>query len=160
MPTADETRALLTPDLDVLHHGLELAVAHGWSHLRRRIETIAHPQRLGACGKLFEERLVEFLVHDHAARRGAALAAGPEAAPEAAFHRQFQVGVVHDQDDVLAAHLEMHLLEGWRGLTGHGAADLGRPGKRHDADGVTDQQRVADIAAAARNEVDDAARDP
>ena len=58
-----------------------------------------------------EELVVHLLVHDDAAGRRAALAGRAESAPQAAFDRQLELRVVHDHDDVLAAHLEVHLLE-------------------------------------------------
>ena len=88
-----------------------------------------------------EERPVHLLVHDDAAGGRAALAGRAEAAPQAAVDRQLEIRVVHDHDDVLAAHLEVHLLERRRRLLRHGAADLGRAGERHDANRVADEQR-------------------
>jgi hypothetical protein len=99
------------------------------SHLRRRIEPVADPERFRASHELFEKRLVELLVHDDTARRGAALAARAKATPQAPLHRQLEVRIVHDHDDVLAAHLEVHLLERRRRLRRYGAADLGGSGE-------------------------------
>src|SRR5947207_2330726 len=116
MPAARQPRAFLASDLDVFHDGLELTTAHRRSHLGRGVEPVADAQCPGSGDELFEKRLIDPLVYDDAACGGAALAARAEPAPEASFHRQLEVGVLHDHDDVLAAHLEMHLLERWRGL--------------------------------------------
>ena len=70
-----------------------------------------------------------FLWTTHAAGRGAALAGGSEAAPDRAVDRKIEVGVVHHHDDVLAAHLEMDVLEGRRARFGHGLSDFGRSRK-------------------------------
>ena len=59
--------------------------------------------------------VVEALVDDHAARRGAPLARGAEGRPEDAVEREVEVGVVHDDDRVLAAELEVDVLETLRG---------------------------------------------
>ena len=111
MTAAREPRAFLLADLDVLHHRLELAPADRGPHLRRRIEAVADAQRPGARDEPLEERRVDLLVDDDAAGGGAALAAGAEAAPQAPLDRQLEVRIVHDHDDVLAAHLEVDLLE-------------------------------------------------
>src|SRR4029077_16512559 len=85
-----EPRPFSPADLHVLDHGVQLAATDRRPHLGRRIEAVADPERLRPRPDLFEERLVAALVHDDPAGRGAALAAGPEAAPQAAFHRQLE----------------------------------------------------------------------
>jgi hypothetical protein len=54
---------------------------------------------------------VDLLVHDEAARRGAALPGRAEATPETALDGQLELRVIHDDDHVLAAHLEVDFLE-------------------------------------------------
>src|SRR6185436_20094716 len=107
----DDTRAFLLPDLDVAHHRLQLRVADRRPHLHAVRRTVADAQRLHAAREFREELIVYPLVHDDAARGRAPLPRRPEAAPDTAFHRQLQLRIVHHHDDVLAAHLEVHLLE-------------------------------------------------
>ena len=71
---------------------------------------------LTRAGELGEELVVHLLVDDDAAGGRASLSGRAEAAPHAAFDRQLQLRIVHDDDDVLAAHLEMHFLESRRGV--------------------------------------------
>ena len=71
----------------------------------------AEAQRLGALDEPCGEIVVEALVDDDAARRGAALTGGTERRPEDPVDREVEVGVVHDDDRVLAAELEVHVLE-------------------------------------------------
>jgi hypothetical protein len=68
-------------------------------------------------------------VDNHPGGCRAALAGGAEAAPQATFERQLQSRVIHHDDDVLAAHLEMHFLETRRGAQRDGSADVGRSGE-------------------------------
>jgi hypothetical protein len=106
-----QASALLLADRHVFDHALQLRVADVGPHLRARVEAIAHPQRPGPGHKCLEELRVHLLVHDHAAGGGATLPRRAEAAPERAIDCQVEIGVVHHEDDVLAAHLEMHFLE-------------------------------------------------
>ena len=55
-------------------------------------------------------------MHHDAARRRAALSGRAEASPQAALDGQLELRIVHDDDDVLAAHLEVDFLEAWRGV--------------------------------------------
>ena len=75
------------------------------------LEAVAEPQLLGALDELRLELVVDLLVRDHAARRGAALAGRAERRPEDPLDREVDVGVVHDDDRVLAAELEVDVLE-------------------------------------------------
>jgi hypothetical protein len=63
-------------------------------------------------------------VHDHAAGGGAALTGRPERRPHDAVDGQVEVGVVHDDDGVLAAELEVDVLELVRARTHHLDAGL------------------------------------
>ena len=68
-------------------------------------------QLLGRGDELRLELAVDLLVDDHAARRGAALAGGAERRPDDPVGGEVEVGVVHDDDRVLAAELEVDALE-------------------------------------------------
>ena len=97
-------------------------------------------------------------VDDDAAGRGAALSGRAEAAPQAAVDRQLEVGVVEDDDRVLAAHLEVDLLERRRGGLVHEPAGRRRSGERDDPDGGMGDERRPGAGAIAGHEVDDAGR--
>ena len=53
-------------------------------------------------------------MHDHAARSGAALTGRAEGGPEDAVDGEVEVGVVHHDDRVLAAELEVDVLQAFR----------------------------------------------
>src|SRR5688572_2460104 len=106
-----QPRPFASANLDVFHDRLELRFAHRGSYLRSLVEAITDPQRAGPRGKLTHKRVVHSLVHDDAACRRTALPGRPESTPETPFDRQVELRVVHDDDDVLTAHLEVNLLE-------------------------------------------------
>ena len=95
-----------------------------------RIPAGADPHRLGARDEPLLQLVVDGLVHDHAARRRAALAGGAERRPDDALDGEVEVGVVHDDDPVLAAELEVDVLEAVRGGLRHEHARLARAGER------------------------------
>ena len=61
--------------------------------------------------ELLDELVVDGLVHEQARGRGATLAGRAEGAPDRAVDREVDVRVVHDEDRVLAAHLQVQALE-------------------------------------------------
>src|SRR5207248_6980533 len=102
------------------------------------------------------QRLVDLLVRDHARRGGAALTRRSERRPEDALDREIDVGVVENDDRVLAAELEVHVLEPvGRGLR-HRDAGLARAGERDDRNARVAYERVAGGLAVAVHDVDDA----
>ena len=159
MAAAGERRTLLRADLDVLHDRLPLLGADQRSHLRTGIEAFADAQRPRTRHESIEKRAIHPLVNDDAARRRAALAGRPEATPQAAFDGEVEIRIVHHHDDVLAAHLQVNLLERRRSFFGHRAPDVGRSGERDDPHVVVDEHRAANIATATRHQVDDASRE-
>ena len=96
---------------------------------------------------------------DHAARRGAALARCPERRPGDTLDGQIEVGVVHHDDPVLAAELEVDVLE----IVGCGLRDedarLARPRERDDGNVGVAHEAVAGLFAEAVDDVDDAGRE-
>ena len=110
--------------------------------------------------ELIDERAIDLLVHHDTACRGAALSGRPEPAPETAVDGELEVGVIHDHDDVLAAHLEMDLLEAGSRRLIHDPADMRRPRERHDAHSWIGRERRADFVAVAGDHVDDTAGMP
>ncbi len=95
---------------------------------------------------------------DHAARRRAALARGAERRPDDAVDGEVEVSVVHDDDRVLAAELEMDVLEAFGRRFQHLHARLARAGQRDDADVRVADEPLADRASATVDDVDDAGR--
>ena len=89
-------------------------------------------------------------MHEHAPRRGAALARGAHRAEHDGRHREIQVGGLVDDDGVVAAELEQRLAEPARHALGHVAADGGGAGERH--------QRHAPVVDEARGELGAARR--
>jgi hypothetical protein len=72
---------------------------------------ITGPTALRCGDELRLQGLVDALVRDHARRRGAPLARRAERRPEDRLDREVDVRVVEDDDRVLAAELQMHVLE-------------------------------------------------
>src|SRR5262245_22684946 len=85
---------------------------------------------------------------DHATGRRTALPRGTEASPDASFDRQLQLCIVHDDDDVLAAHLEMDVLEAGRSILIDEPADVRGSSERDDFDRFVGRQLRADVGAA------------
>src|SRR5262249_13259444 len=155
-----ELRPLVLPDLHVALDRLQLALVDAGPHLDAGLEAVADAQRLRTLDESVDELLVDLLVHGHAAGRRAALAARPEATPYRAIDREVEPRVVQHHDDVLAAHLEVAVLERGSARLGDLAADARGSRERHDPDVLVVHERRADLAAAARHHVDDAPRQP
>ena len=79
-----------------------------------------------------QEVVVDLPVQDQPAGGGAALAGGAERAPEHALERQVEVGVVHHDHRVLAAHLERQPLVHPAADLADAGAGLRRAGERDD----------------------------
>ena len=79
---------------------------------------VAQAQLFGGLGQAAEKAVVDLPVQDEPAGGGAALPRRAERAPEHALERQVEIGVVHDDHRVLAAHLEREpLVHAAAGLT-------------------------------------------
>ncbi len=106
------------------------------------------------------ERVVDLLLDDHAAGSGTALARGSERRPEDAFDGEVEIGVLQDDDPVLAAELEVDVLETIRRRLQDGDTGLARAGERDDRHVRMAHEALTDRAPAAVDDVDDALRDP
>jgi len=95
-------------------------------------------------------------VDRHSAGRGAALAGGAEATPDGAVHREVQLGVVHHHDDVLAAHLQVAVLEGRGAGLGDHAPDARGAREGDHLHVLVVHEGGADLAPASGDHVDDA----
>ena len=80
-----------------------LAQHRAVEHVFRRVADL---RLLDGARELLEELVVDGLVHDHGAERGAALAGGAEPGEKGALDREIQVSVRHDDERVLAAELQ------------------------------------------------------
>ncbi len=158
LPAAEELGPLVLPDLHVALDGLELRLVDAAAPSAPSGRARCRPAGLARGRRSARRTPRRRLVHGDAARRRAALAGRAEAAPHGAVDREVEVGVVHHHDDVLAAHLEVAVLEARGAGLGDLAADLRRAGERDDADVRWFMSGAADLAAAARHHVDDAAR--
>ena len=99
-----------------------------------------------------------FVVNDHAAGRRAALAGRAEATPQASVDRQIESASSMIMMTFLPPISRCVFLNDGAACGDDRAADFGRAGERDDADLVADEQRVADLVAAAGDEVHDARR--
>ena len=116
----------------------------------------ADPHRLGALDEPLLQLAVDGLVHDHAARGRAALAGRAERRPDDALDGEVEVGVVHDDDPVLAAELEVDVLQVVGGRLRHEHAGLARAREGDDRDVRVAHEPVAGLLAVAVDEVHDA----
>src|SRR5919201_468834 len=110
---------------------------------------------LDACDEARRELVVDGFVHDHAARGRTALAGGAERGPDDAVDREIEFGVVHDDDRVLAAEIEVDVLEVVGSGPSDGDARLARAGEGDDRNVRMLDQPLADVRAAAVNDVED-----
>ncbi len=130
-------------DVDVVVGDVALGLGHSGAHLGGRVQGVADAQGRDLLGQGGDEAVVDAVLNDQAAGGGAALACGEEAAVQGDVHGAVQIGVVHHDQRVLAAHFQLDA-----GLTlhrpfGHPGADLLRAG---EADAV--HVRVGDDGAA------------
>ena len=127
---AHDARALLLPRRDALAHLAQLRVIHDRPEPDAIREAIARAPGVGLRREQLGEVDEARAQHDRAARRRAALPGRAERAAGHALGRLLEIGVVHDDDRVLAAHLELHFAEPLRGLRVEASSDGARAGER------------------------------
>jgi hypothetical protein len=111
------------------------------------------PQALGGRDELRLQLVVDAALDDDPARGRAALAGRAEGRPDDPFDGEVEVGVVEDDDRVLAAELQMDVLEAVGRRLQDRNAGLARACERdHSHVRVTDEG-LADLAAAAVDDV-------
>ena len=86
---------------------LPLPLGDAGAHVDARLEAVADAELARPRDELLDELVVDLAVDEEARGRRAALAGRAEGAPHRAVDRQIQVGVFHDEDRVLAAHLQV-----------------------------------------------------
>ena len=136
-------------DGGLVDHGADVGVV-----LPRRTDL----ELLGAFHQLGLQRLVDAALDDHARRCGAALTGRPEGRPDNAVDGEIEVGVVHDDDRVLPAKLQVHVLELVGRVLRDEDARLARPGERdHRHVGMTNE-RVTRLLAETVHDLHDSLR--
>ena len=158
LAAGEELRALVRADPRVRVDLVErLLVDHG-AEVGLGIPAGADPHLLGARDEPLLQLAVDRLVDDHAARGRAALPGGAEGRPDDPLHRELEVGVVHDDDRVLAAELEVDVLEVVGGRLRDRDSRLARAGEGDDRDVRVADEPLAGLLAVAVHEVDDPVR--
>ena len=156
LAAGQERRALVLADLGVRVDLLQRRAVHDRADVRRVLEPVAEPELLGSLDELRRERVVDALAGDDAARGGAALAGRAEGRPEDPLDGEVEVGVVHDDDGVLAAELEVDVLEVGGAVLGGLDPDLARAGERDQRHVRVLDEALADRLAAAVHDVEHA----
>src|SRR5579862_4993393 len=155
----EQTCALVAADLRVRVDLLQRSLVDDGADLGLVLTPPYEAQLLDALDETLLQGVVHLLVRDHARRSGAALARRPECRPHDAVDGEVEIRVVHDDDRVLAAELEVHVLERVRAGGEHLHAGLARACQRDDANVGMAHHPVSDVAAATVDDVHDALRD-
>ncbi len=155
-PPQASVRALVAADADIVDVLVELLLVDDRADLRALLHGIVDVQALHALHQRADEAVVDALRHDEARGRRAALAGGEEGAVGGAFHRRLQIGVVEDDQRVLAAHLQLEAAEVLGGGFRHALAGRHRAGEGDGVDVRAVEDRLADHRAGAHDEVEDA----
>src|SRR5205814_8944896 len=103
LTAGQELRALVFPDRRVRVDLLERTFVDHRADVDALFPARAEAQLLGRLDEPRLQLLVRALLHDHARGRGAALAGSAEGRPEDPLDRELEIGVVEDDDRVLAA---------------------------------------------------------
>ena len=105
--SACDSRAFVSANLHVSTDLLERQQVDDRPNVGLRRQAVAKTQGLRAADKPIGERRLYAGLDDHPASRSTALPAGAERAPHSSFHGKLEVGVVENEDRVLAAHFEV-----------------------------------------------------
>src|SRR5882757_2871383 len=159
MASGEELDAFGLADLHVLHDGFELLLVDAGTHIDSRVEAIADFQFFRAGDQARSEFAVNGFVDGDAAGGGATLTGGAETAPDGAVDGEVEVGVVHYDDDVLAAHFEAAMFEFGCAGFGDQATDSGGAGEADDWNIQMLGQRRAGVWSVAADEIYNAFRD-
>src|SRR5579884_2311853 len=101
-----QLRALASSDIDVFASRLDLLLVDLRTHIVPLIDAGADFQCSRSSNELISELVIYALLHDHAARRCASLSCCAEAAPKRSVDGEIDIGVVQNDDRVLATHLK------------------------------------------------------
>src|SRR5438132_1535170 len=108
LPLPPKGRCASAPDVELF---TDTIPAEMRSRNRNTLRGVVDRGDLGRVREAGQEVVVDRLVHDHGAERGAPLAGGPEAAEERALDGEIEVGVRHDHERILAAEFQARRLE-------------------------------------------------
>ena len=112
---------------------------------------IADRQMLGLGDELLGQRVGDLLVRDHEAGGHADLALVEPGAERDGGGDRVEIGVLEHDDRVLAAELELHLLEVLAGKLADAAPDRARSGERDHGDVGIGADRLAGLGAAGQH---------
>src|SRR5690606_17583935 len=154
--TGQQFAAVVVAGLDVGQVGLELGAAGDRANVGARFQRIADADLRQPRLHARDELVVDRVLHDQAAGRGAALAGGEERTVDRALHRLVQVGIGQDHQRVLAAHLQLHLERALGRLLEQGMAGRHRSGEGQRVERLVRDQRLANRAATAQHHVEHA----
>jgi hypothetical protein len=148
LPPGQDLAPLLAGDTDVVGRVVQRVFLDHGAHVRVILEAIAEAQGADALDETLEERVVDLVVEQETAGGGAALAGGPERAPEHALEGEVHVGVRHHDLGVLAAHLEREPLVHAAAHLADGGAHAGGAGEGDHRDVRVLHHGVPDLAPA------------
>ena len=158
-PATGDELTLAAADVDVARDLVDRARVDERADVGRLVEPGAESHAARAPLEALEQRLHDAPLDDHPRARGAALAGRPERRPEDPVGGQVEVRVGEHDDTVLAAELEAEALEAPARLLREHLPGRGAPRERDDGDVGALDDRIADLGAAPRHEVDDAGRE-
>src|SRR5436190_14896623 len=158
LAAGQELGALVLPDRRVRVDFLERALVDHRADVDAFLPAGAETQLLGGLDEARLQLLVGAFLDDHARGRGAALAGGAEGRPENPLDRELEIGVLEDDDRILAAQLEVDVLQVVGGVPHHLDAGLARASERDHGHVRMADEPVADLAPAPVDDVDHACR--
>ena len=126
---AQQFRAFVLADFNVIKVRLELRLVDGGTHVGGLVQAIADFQAARPLHQFVSEVPVHAFLHDDSAGRGAALARGTERAPQRAVECEFQIRVIEHNHRIFAAQFERAALEALGGGLADHAANFGRSGQ-------------------------------
>src|SRR5439155_9072227 len=103
----------------------------------------------------FIEVFKHLLVNHHSAGGSTALARGSKTAPDSTINCQIKVGIVHDDDDILAAHFQVAMFETWGTSPRDRVPNLGRSCKGYQLDFRMCHHGSAGFASGSRYKIND-----
>src|SRR5947199_300433 len=151
---SDDLRTGALAVVDLRLHLAKLGLVDDRAHPHALLEAIAGAPGLGLAGEELIELVEDRTQHDRAARRRAALPGGAERATRDGLGGLFEISVVHDDDRVLPAHLELDLAEALRSLRVEASPHRGRPREGDRLDALIRGDRARKSFARAQHQVE------
>ncbi len=107
-----QRRAFLLSNAHVLLNSSKLSFVDYRTDIHFWIQAVTNSEFRCALHKLSRKFADNLLMDHNPACRRASLTTGAETAPQRAIHGKIDIPIVHDHEDVLAAHFQMHVPEG------------------------------------------------